>query len=85
MRPVYLYIAAALGLTLILMFFIYEHSRQFKTGYELTQLRRERDTIKKESRELDLEIAQKMSYRSLWETALRLRVNLQPPMATAPK
>ena len=85
MRPIVIYVTAALGLALILMFFIYQHSRQLTTGYELNRLRRDRDTLQKQSRELDLEIAQKMSYQNLWETAQRLRIDLQSPMATTPR
>jgi len=85
MRPILYYIVVAVGLAVIAMFFISEHSKHLKMGYELTQLRRERDRLRQEARTFDFEISRKTSHEALVEAAHKLRLSLQAPVAGPPR
>ena len=81
MRAVVYYILIVIGLACVAMFFISQRSQHLQIGYELTQYRRQRDTLREDSRKLEYEVFQKARHESLAQNARRLGLSLQPPVS----
>lgn len=79
MRPVFVYITIIASVAIIAMFFVSQHSRHVQIGYTLTQLQRERDSLRKRGRRLDFEINHATTHEALAETARKLGLALEPP------
>ncbi len=79
MRPILCYILIVAAAAFIAMFFVSQHSRQVQIGYELTRLRRERDTLRELGRKLEFEISKAGAHDALTETARKLGLDLRPP------
>ncbi len=80
MRPIFWYIALALAVTFIGIFFASQHGRQVQIGYELTRLREERSAALEDARKLEIRIANAATRDALAETARKLGLVLKPPV-----
>ena len=79
MRLVFYYIVAALAVAVVAMFFISEYSKHVKIGYELTQLRHERDALREQGRKLEFQNLKAAGVEVLDEAARRCGLPLVPP------
>ncbi len=85
LRTVFYYILTAIALAFIAMFFVSEHSKHVQIGYELTQLRRERDGLREKGRKLDFQISKLAAQNALADAARQLGLNLEPPDGGEPQ
>lgn len=79
MRPVFVYIVIIASVAIIAMFFVSQHSKHVQIGYRLTQLQRERESLRKRCRNLEFEINRAATHEELAATARKLGLALQAP------
>ena len=82
MRTLAYYIVLILAAGFITMFFISQNSRHVQIGYELQQLRHDRDALRDEGRKLDFDISRAASHEALVGAAKQLGLALQPPSSS---
>jgi len=80
MRPILLFFFLAVAATFIAMFFVSQCSEHVRIGYQLTQLRHQRDQLREDARQLEYNIARARSPESLLQSAQKFGLDLQPPI-----
>ena len=84
LRLVFYYIVVALAVAVIAMFFISEYSKHVQIGYELTQLRHQRETLREHGRKLEFENLKAADVDVLEQAARRCGLPLVPPASATP-
>ena len=84
MRLVFYYIVVALAVAVVAMFFISEYSKHVQIGYELTQLRHERATLREHGRKLEFENLKAADFDLLEQAARKFGLELVAPASATP-
>lgn len=84
-RPIFMILLVAVAVAFIGMFFVCEHSKHVKIGYELNKLRHERDDMRESSRRLDFDIRRASEHDTLALAAQQLGLKIQPPDIGQPR
>jgi cell division protein FtsL len=84
MRPLLGYILLAISVVVIGMFFVYQRSRHFQIGYELTTLRQKRAAAVERGQKLEYDISQAASEKMLVDAAARMGLQLNSPEPVGP-